>query len=637
MVSACSEDSEKKLALGYTEDENASRDKDSVAYEERLETWKPAVEVGLVKHNQDVSDSDGVKEWYSVEFSTQGEILHSKGDSKDDSAYYEVYLYERENGLRLMMRTVFVKGEYTVLLQRDSMMAIAEERMDFVYDGELKEAHCRADSTRFVSDCDKENGDFVDQLELEVCSKLHLVCVSSFEPEVDASEYLGNLSGELQKMGDSLLALSLDSMNLADILDSMHFRDERDGQIYGKVKIGNQVWMAENLRYAYVQPTAEWDSSSFCYEGDPAYCEKYGRLYIWSAVMDSAALFSDDGEGCGFDLYCDPGRNVRGVCPEGWRVPNRDEWETLVETVGGAEGAGKMLLSKDYGFEDPYGFDLLAAGEHNEFGASNTKYTWLDDYLANYWTTSESAAAQGYASSFFVDDTGDAVTTSWVKYEAYPVRCIQGTPDSLAAGAVSPSSVVAGTFTDVRDGKVYKSVKIGKQTWMAENLNYEGAEGSTCYDEKEENCALYGRLYTWLAASGLAEDECGYGHECDLPETLQGVCPDGWRLPSSLEIETLWKSVGSRERELKSSDGWESVLYSGNNLYGFDMRPGGYGEFGGNGITYEGAFESGYIWLSETADSNEARVYKTESPGTTSSKIIGMDKRSMVSVRCLKD
>jgi len=57
-----------------------------------------------------------------------------------------------------------------------------------------------------------------------------------------------------------------------------------------------------------------------------------------------------------------------------------------------------------------------------------------------------------------------------------------------------PAAVTVSTFTDSRDGKVYKKVAIGADVWMAENLNYE-AEGSVCYDNKAKNCAKYGRLY----------------------------------------------------------------------------------------------------------------------------------------------
>ena len=104
---------------------------------------------------------------------------------------------------------------------------------------------------------------------------------------------------------------------------------------------------------------------------------------------------------------------------------------------------------------------------------------------------------------------------------------------------VDPSTVTTGTMTDSRDGQTYKTVTIGKQTWMAENLNYE-MENSSCYDNVADNCTKSGRLYTWDAATT--------------------ACPSGWHLPAESEWMELIYSVGgeaSAGKMLKSTSGWK--------------------------------------------------------------------------------
>jgi len=124
-----------------------------------------------------------------------------------------------------------------------------------------------------------------------------------------------------------------------------------------------------------------------------------------------------------------------------------------------------------------------------------------------------------------------------------------------------------GTFTDPRDGKVYKTVKIGKQVWMAENLNYD-APGSKFYDNKEENGKKYGRLYDW--------------------NTAMKACPPGWHLPSEKEWQTLMNFVGGEKiagKKLKAKSGWndyEGKSGNGTDDFGFTALPGGDGYLGGS-------------------------------------------------------
>jgi len=132
-----------------------------------------------------------------------------------------------------------------------------------------------------------------------------------------------------------------------------------------------------------------------------------------------------------------------------------------------------------------------------------------------------------------------------------------------------------GSFTDPRDGKVYRTVKIGTQTWMAENLNY-NASGSTCYGEGgkvintnmtlskaqiQANCNKYGRLYDYATVTAEAKK----------------ICPAGWHLPTKEEWDILIATVGGNEtagKFLKATSGWNKNG-NGTDKFGFAAMPGG--------------------------------------------------------------
>ena len=206
--------------------------------------------------------------------------------------------------------------------------------------------------------------------------------------------------------------------------------DDRDGQTYKTVKIGEQWWMAENLNYAYTDVPFKHgyytsDSTSWCYHIDAANCAKYGRLYTWAAAMDSAGIIpGNTANGCGDGKDCNLGNvKVRGVCPEGWHLPSRDEWDTLLTAVGGEKIAGIMLKSTE-GWNnngngsDSYFFSVLPAGSRSFDGGF-----YLEGYGASFWSSTESGSYRAYY--MYLDYNLDSAYLDYDnKYNGFSVRCL---------------------------------------------------------------------------------------------------------------------------------------------------------------------------------------------------------------------
>ena len=200
--------------------------------------------------------------------------------------------------------------------------------------------------------------------------------------------------------------------------------DERDGQTYKTVKMGNQWWMAENLNYALLQPTEDLDSSSFCQRDSLKYCEIFGRLYLKSAAMDSAGTWSDGGLKCGYYSDCSPKEPVRGVCPEGWHLPNDDEWEALFAVVGDSSLVPLALKSstlwdKIEGGVDAFGFAVLPAGCRRGLGDY-----YSIGYSTGYWSATEDSRSSSKTIDFFRNEGYDYMTREYKNY-AHPVRCVK--------------------------------------------------------------------------------------------------------------------------------------------------------------------------------------------------------------------
>ena len=208
---------------------------------------------------------------------------------------------------------------------------------------------------------------------------------------------------------------------------------------------------------------------------------------------------------------------------------------------------------------------------------------------------------------------------------------------------------VNGTMTDSRDKKVYKTVTIGTQTWMAENLNYADSvttpslKGrSWCYDNVEKNCDEAGRLYTWAAAidsvtlyNGGEGVDCGYGKTCTLPAKVQGICDNGWHLPTKAEWQTLITAVGGSStagKALKSQTGWDDNG-NGTDAYGFSALPAGYCGSGG-GFSSEGIIAD--FWSASEYDDNYAH-YRSLYHDNNLANLGDNRKYLGFSVRCVKD
>ena len=208
-------------------------------------------------------------------------------------------------------------------------------------------------------------------------------------------------------------------------IDYGSMTDPRDGQIYKTVKIGNQVWMAENLNYADSVKTPSLMGKNWCYANKAENCAVAGRLYTWAAAIDSVKLATDadNPQDCGYGKTCSLPAKVQGVCPDGWHLPSQVEWETLFTEVGGSSTAGKILMSQTGWYNngngtDGVGFSALPAG-----GRDNGGQFGADGNSAYFWCTN--SAGSFYASYMSLDYTVYAGLEPGLKDTAFSVRCLK--------------------------------------------------------------------------------------------------------------------------------------------------------------------------------------------------------------------
>lgn len=348
-----------------------------------------------------------------------------------------------------------------------------------------------------------------------------------------------------------------------------------DGNHYDAVQIGDQVWMAENLRTTRYADGTEipmeniWSCNSpYRYllykineedtkkekkwkkELNDKYLHIYGYLYNWEAVMHGSCGSNKNPSG------------VTGICPTGWHVPSDEEWYELEKTLdldgnfwrgcyagkisGNLEWSESNKAGTPGNYSDPNhntsGFSALPGGasipnyeKHCERG------NW-----ANFWTATNSNDQYDFLAISVHLRFNEYVTEreSQPKQWGLSVRCIQNKK-------TEENNIIKNAVTDI-DGNSYDAVQIGNQVWMKNNLRTtryaDGTDiplGSTySYTEpyryipgsnqnNEQIVNQYGFLYNWAAVLH------GSKPSWENPSNVQGICPKGWHVPSNAEWEEL--------------------------------------------------------------------------------------------------
>jgi uncharacterized protein (TIGR02145 family) len=248
-------------------------------------------------------------------------------------------------------------------------------------------------------------------------------------------------------------------------------------------------------------------------------------------------------------------------------------------------------------------------------------------------------------------ETGLICGTTYARYVwAYntcgPSNVTILTQSTLACGGgACPSSL-----TDARDGRVYNTVLIGSQCWMAQNLNIgtkisldlQQTDNSIiekyCYSGSDANCDIYGGLYQWAETVQYLNGATNVSSWWTVPTgNVTGICPVGWHIPTSLEYTVLINLLGGTSvagGKMKETGlaHWTSPNAGATNSSGFTGLPAGYGA---PGFIYEWLHETTFFWsASQTFDHAQTRYlyYGSEDSGENA-----YDKKDGFSVRCLMD
>ena len=141
--------------------------------------------------------------------------------------------------------------------------------------------------------------------------------------------------------------------------------------------------------------------------------------------MDSVGTWSTNGKGCGYGSTCSPTGTIRGICPEGWHLPSKTEWNTLFTAVGGRLTAGQVLKSQT-GWDDSgngtdaFGFSALPAGYGDYYGDY-----YYEGYYAYFWSSTEGNSYNAYIMYLYYDCDYANLDYDDKDYGVSSVRCLK--------------------------------------------------------------------------------------------------------------------------------------------------------------------------------------------------------------------
>ncbi|MDY6327298.1 MAG: FISUMP domain-containing protein, partial [Bacteroidales bacterium] len=371
-----------------------------------------------------------------------------------------------------------------------------------------------------------------------------------------------------------------------------------DDNYYHTVQLGSQCWMIENLRTKHFK-----DGTAIAQGADTSFTIPYYYQPAPAEVTD----YNFDYYGLYYNFASV--ESPKGICPEGWHVPTRSEWDTLSNYVGSQcayvcgnnDNNFAKALSSHFGWKDSdaecavgnnqstnniTSFGAIPMGRYN---ADAAKFDGVGEY-SYFWTST------GYGTNTHYELTNAWTTrynrpyglaSQYTKTYGFPIRCLRDEATTPTVVIDSLSCPEAKTVTD-HEGNVYATVKIGNQCWTRENLRtttspstktnlipadgvdytFTGKQARWYGNDSSQYAPLkYGLLYNWNAAvdtfnTTLGELNVSNNYDYAVSVTFnshrRGICPEGWHVPSDAEWNTMEQTVsGSDWQDIyANTNGW---------------------------------------------------------------------------------